>query len=134
MNNPKICPDRLKKKRQRTGYTLQDVASIIDIDPSTFHYWEQGATQPSDKYIPLICEALNCDLFELWTTETKRLYGRAKLDVEELLESGIDFLEKSKELREWLKFIFICEGFIAEDAEELPDNPLYDMIRNANSD
>ena len=69
----------------------------------------------------------------MWTTETARLYGRAKLEVEELLENDMDFIEKSMELRQWLIFIFKCEGLDPESSEEMPDNPLYDMIRNANT-
>lgn len=60
----------IKKAREKSGLTQQDLATKLDIDQSTVCLWETGKTQPRAKLLPKIAEILGCTVDELLRHDT----------------------------------------------------------------
>ena len=60
----------IKKAREKSGLTQQDLAKTLDIDQSTVCLWETGKTQPRAKLLPSIAEILGCTVDELLRHDT----------------------------------------------------------------
>ena len=50
---------RIKKFRQKSGYTQQQVANLLNIERSTYSYYESGKTVPDIKTLSKIAEIFN---------------------------------------------------------------------------
>lgn len=71
----------LKKFRENSGYTQQQMADALSIDRSTYAYYETGKTCPSIETIMKIKNILNVSLEDLLESESKssaRLFDSAK--------------------------------------------------------
>lgn len=71
----------LKKFRENSGYTQQQMADALNIDRSTYAYYETGKTSPSIETIMKIKNILNVSLEDLLESESKssaRLFDSAK--------------------------------------------------------
>lgn len=55
----------IKKAREKSGLTQQDLAKALDIDQSAVCRWETGETQPRAKLLPRLAEILGCTVDEL---------------------------------------------------------------------
>lgn len=56
----------LREMRFNRGFASQeDVAILLDVDPSTYGNWERGKTSPSVDYAKRICEIFNCTLNDI---------------------------------------------------------------------
>lgn len=47
------------------GKTQKEIAEAIGVAPTTFNNWVKGISEPSLKYIDLMCEYFSCDADEL---------------------------------------------------------------------
>ena len=59
----------LKKFREGSGYTQQQMADALGIDRSTYAYYETGKTSPSIKTLLKIKDILNVSIEELLESE-----------------------------------------------------------------
>ena len=61
----------LKKFRENSGYTQQQMADALNIDRSTYAYYETGKTNPSLGTLMKIKDILNVSLEDLLESEGK---------------------------------------------------------------
>ena len=52
-------------RRKACGYTQEELAQVLGVDPSTIRRWESGANEPQPCYRPRIGKALQVTLSEL---------------------------------------------------------------------
>ncbi len=62
---------KLKKFRENIGYTQQQMADALNIERSTYAYYETGKTSPSIDTIMRIKDILNVSLEDLLESEGK---------------------------------------------------------------
>jgi len=62
----------LKKYRENSGYTQQQMADALNIDRSTYAYYETGKTNPSLGTLMKIKDILNVSLEDLLESEPKK--------------------------------------------------------------
>ncbi len=62
---------KLKRFRENSGYTQQQMADALNIERSTYAYYETGKTSPSIETIMKIKEILNVSLEDLLGSENK---------------------------------------------------------------
>lgn len=56
----------LRKCRQEKGLTVDEIAEIVDVAPSTYYKWEDGSRNPSIKKAILIAKVLGKTVEELF--------------------------------------------------------------------
>lgn len=51
----------LRELRKKNGYTQQQMADMLNINRSTYTYYETGKSQPSFQNLKMLCEILKVD-------------------------------------------------------------------------
>jgi transcriptional regulator with XRE-family HTH domain len=64
--------ERLARLRKAAGYSMQDLATEIDVSKRMIAYYEKETDQPPAALLPLIAEALNVSADELLGIKTSR--------------------------------------------------------------
>lgn len=54
------CAVRLRKLRERTGLSADEVAKIMGVNKSSVYHWETGHAFPKVEQLPLLAKTLNC--------------------------------------------------------------------------
>lgn len=62
---------KLRRFRENSGYTQQQMADALNIDRSTYAYYETGKTNPSLETLMKIKDILNVSLEDLLESESK---------------------------------------------------------------
>ena len=62
---------KLKKFRENIGYTQQQMADALNVERSTYAYYETGKTSPSLETIMRIKDILNVSLEDLLESESR---------------------------------------------------------------
>ena len=114
---------RIRRKRQETGMTQQEMAAKINVSPSYFGHIERGTRIPSLDTLVLIANTLNTGLDALLRdslTYTTNAYGvrpRFSSDDLRILRTYLD--EQQRALENWLDcdtdVLSSAEAFKAED-------------------
>ena len=63
--------ERLRELRIKSGYTQSQIAKILNIDRSTYSYYEIGKTMPDLSALMTLAKIFNISLNELLADETK---------------------------------------------------------------
>jgi transcriptional regulator with XRE-family HTH domain len=63
--------ERLRELRIKSGYTQSQIAKILNIDRSTYSYYEIGKTMPDLSALMTLAKIFNISLGELLADETK---------------------------------------------------------------
>ena len=63
--------ERLRELRIKSGYTQSQIAKILNIDRSTYSYYEIGKTMPDLSALVTLARIFNISLNELLADETK---------------------------------------------------------------
>ena len=63
--------ERLRELRIKSGYTQSQIAKILNIDRSTYSYYEIGKTMPDLSALVTLAKIFNISLNELLADETK---------------------------------------------------------------
>lgn len=66
----------LKKLRENCGFTQQQVANILNIDRSTYSYYETGKTTPDINNIIKLAKIFNVSYTEIFEDEEKNSYSK----------------------------------------------------------
>lgn len=62
-----LIPNRLRKKRRQFGYSLRQVAHLIDIkNPADIAQWENGLKLPSSTNLCKLCALYRTSINELY--------------------------------------------------------------------
>ena len=64
-----IIANNLKKKRKQLGLTQQLMSDLINLERSTYAYYETGKTSPSIETAAKICALFDCKIEDLLTEE-----------------------------------------------------------------
>ncbi len=59
----------LKKLRQRTKYSQQDIADMLNLDRNTYINWENETTDVKSKYIPQLADIFGVEINDLYSTD-----------------------------------------------------------------
>lgn len=70
----------LREKRKLRGISQEQLANILGVTKSTISKYELGLREPSFSQLQLISEALNVDIYELLTGESKEIYFQSAVD------------------------------------------------------
>jgi len=54
--------DQIRRARQRSGYTQNQLAKLLNVQQSAISQWESGKSEPEDKHRINLALALNVDL------------------------------------------------------------------------
>ena len=71
----------LKKLRENSGYTQQQIADVLNIDRSTYAYYETGKTTPDINTIIKLSKIFNVPYTEIFENEENRTISRVR-DIE----------------------------------------------------
>ena len=71
-------PKRLKRLREQKSLSIRDVASALDVSPSTYRAWEYGVQIKGEPYVAL-SKIYHVGLAELLTGEPSQLESQLKL-------------------------------------------------------
>lgn len=86
----------LKYLRKFFGYSQKQVAAILEVDRSTYSYYEIGKTTPSPENLIRLSELYNISIDNL-------LSGHVENDISQLERGGSDFVQlRSADERELL--------------------------------
>ena len=80
----------LKKLRENCGYTQQQVADALNIDRSTYAYYETGKTTPDINTIIKLSKIFNVPYTEIFENEEDSNVSR----VRDVATQGDEFLQK----------------------------------------
>lgn len=64
---------KIKKFRQKSGYTQQQVSNLLNIERSTYSYYEAGKTIPDLKTLSRLAEIFNEPLINLLEDEERSM-------------------------------------------------------------
>ena len=67
--------NKLRKLRESSGYTQQQVADSLNIDRSTYAYYESGKTKPDIDTIMKLSKIFNVHYTQLLGNETNTSYS-----------------------------------------------------------
>lgn len=90
-----ILAYKIKKFREDIGYTQQQVAEFLNIDRSTYAYYESGKTTPDLKTIENLSEIFKIPISELLEKEKKPIIvadcrvSFQKVEVDDLIKRKI---------------------------------------------
>ena len=62
--------ERLRELRIKSGYTQSQIAKILNIDRSTYSYYEIGKTMPDISVLVTLAKVFNISISELLADET----------------------------------------------------------------
>lgn len=71
-----MLPKILKKLRENCGFTQQQVADTLNIDRSTYAYYETGKTTPDINTIIKLAKIYNVSYAEIFEDEDKKNHSR----------------------------------------------------------
>ncbi len=66
-----IIANNLKKKRKQLGLTQQLMSDLINLERSTYAYYETGKTSPSIETAARICALFDCKIEDLLIEEVE---------------------------------------------------------------
>ena len=69
MEGIKIISDKIKKYRRECGYTQKTLADLLDIDRSTYAYYESGRIKPDINSIMKLCKIFNVNYEDILESE-----------------------------------------------------------------
>ncbi len=55
--------------KQKKGWSLYKLAKFLNLPQQTVYSWASGRTQPSYENMDRLCEALNCNIGDLFEAE-----------------------------------------------------------------
>lgn len=61
--------EKLRKYRIKSGLTVEEIAEIIEVSPSTYYKWEDGSRSPNIKKAISIAKILGSTVEELFYDE-----------------------------------------------------------------
>lgn len=82
----KIICSKIKTIREKSGYTQQDIAAFLDMDPAKVRLMEKGLEFPSATKIYYLCFILDCNPNELYPPLKKGNKQDMKVAVKELMK------------------------------------------------
>ena len=62
----------IAEMRKKAGLKQQELADALHLDRSTVSKWETGEAFPTGNKLPLIANALKCEISELFSKEEKK--------------------------------------------------------------
>jgi len=60
-----IIANNLKTKRKQLGLTQQLMSDLLNLERSTYAYYETGKTTPSIETLIKLCDMFDCDILEI---------------------------------------------------------------------
>lgn len=72
----------IKKLREERGITQRGLAEMVGTSREIIQRWECGRGRPSDRFMPALAEALQCDARDIWSPPIKywlRGYSEEKI-------------------------------------------------------
>ena len=106
----------LKKFRENSGYTQQQMADALNIDRSTYAYYETGKTNPSLGTLMKIKDILNVSLEDLLESEPKK---KRFFDVAEDLENFDRVYELNKKEK---SLVSLYRSFSPDEQDKILEN------------
>ena len=73
-------PETLKKLRIKCNYTQKQVADILEIDRSTYSYYESGRIRPDVKTILQLSKIFKVDYTEILDSECSSVFSDCKYE------------------------------------------------------
>ena len=86
-------PETLKKLRIKCNYTQKQVADILEIDRSTYSYYESGRIRPDVKTILQLSKIFKVDYTEILDSECSNVFSDCNY---EKFQEDKDFLTGSR--------------------------------------
>lgn len=87
---------RLKKFREASGLTQQQVADVLNLDRSTYAYYETGKTTPDIKSVSKLIKIFNISYYDLIDEDDPRLVVNDSANDEEDDSEKMHIYELSK--------------------------------------
>ena len=69
MEGIKIISEKIKKYRKECGYTQKRLADLLDIDRSTYAYYESGRIKPDINNVMKLCKIFNVNYEDILESE-----------------------------------------------------------------
>ena len=86
----------LKKYRENSGYTQQQMADALNIDRSTYAYYESGKTTPDIKSVNKLLKIFNISYYELMDEADPTTLSVSDSDVQDDDEDKLHIYDLSK--------------------------------------
>ena len=61
----------IKEAALAKGHTLYELARLLGLPQQTIYSWAKGRTQPNTNHIDMLCQALDCDIQDLFKAERR---------------------------------------------------------------
>ncbi len=71
MEGIKIISDKIKKYRKECGYTQKRLAELLEIDRSTYAYYESGRIKPDINNVMKLCKIFNVNYEDILESESE---------------------------------------------------------------
>ena len=94
--------NKIYQRRKALGLTQQDIASVINVDRSTYSNYERGATEPDLKTLKKIADVLDVSVNVLLDDEkeVKKVADRSEIPMYNIAKSEKKLLVKYRILSE----------------------------------
>ena len=96
--------DKLQKLRKEKKYSQEELADMLDVTRQSVSKWESGQTYPEMDKLLAICKIFNCSLDELTNDEIKEIAQDKKNNFNSLIDSSLDFINKTYKMFSNMKF------------------------------
>lgn len=120
----RMC-DRIKYYRLRSNQSQQQVADKLGITASNYQKYEHGHREPSEKTLPLLADALGCEVYGLRESDKERFIRTYNKNLREMA------------MHRWDMYSFVAEDFMAYDiGDDITAffNEWFDEIEELNPD
>lgn len=100
---------KLRNLREKCGYTQQQIANVLNIDRSTYSYYETGKTNPDISTLIILADVFSVSIEELFGQELKPSvmhdseYSPVQIDIKNAKKSN-HLYELSKEEKQLICF------------------------------
>ena len=71
MTEKKIIAEKIRSIRKACGFTQQQVAAVLNVDRSTYTYYETGKTTPDIHTVKLLANLFNLSVDDLLSDEAE---------------------------------------------------------------
>ena len=132
MNQLRLSPAKLKKYRLKLNMHVKHAASLVDVSPPTWYYWESGQRVPKENKYQDIAVALHTEIYELLDMTSQLLYSEMMMSIEEVMnDDSIEALDKVPLSLKVLEYIDPdAMGNIISEDDELQPGMLWDNYRH----
>lgn len=113
--------ERLRELRIKCGYTQNQVAKLLNIDRSTYAYYETGKTRPDVSTLMMLSKIFNIPINELLADESlpKSVADSAAMDYIQGKKNSSRIFELSQNEKELIGAFRVCPSEVQDELLKL---------------